>query len=154
MAATPTHVSLAAGVVVDVHETLAIAERAGANTGDCRDWELERIVVAGDVLPDRYDKWTVFERERFRQTRLQARESLCDDLRRQKRYDKGLDVGLAAIAERAAAREHPLRGDARAPCRGQRRRGVPATGLGARSWDGRPAGRGDGLTVTTSYPWI
>jgi DNA-binding SARP family transcriptional activator len=98
MAATPTHVSLAAGVVVDVHETLAIAERAGANTGDCRDWELERIVVAGDVLPDRYDKWTVFERERFRQTRLQARESLCDDLRRQKRYDKGLDVGLAAIA--------------------------------------------------------
>src|SRR6476659_6915157 len=98
MAATPTHVSLAAGVVVDVHETLAIAERAGANTGDCRDWELERIVVAGDVLPDRYDEWTVFERERFRQTRLQARESLCDDLRRQTRYDKGLDVGLAAIA--------------------------------------------------------
>lgn len=95
---TPTHLSLGADVVVDVHETLAIAQRAEANGGACRDRELEQIIGAGELLPDWYEDWTVFERERFRQTRLHALESLCDELARQGRHAKALEVGLAAVA--------------------------------------------------------
>jgi DNA-binding SARP family transcriptional activator len=118
--ATLTHLSLAADVVVDVHETLAIAKRAGVNGGDCSEWELERLMAAGELLPDWYDDWTVFERERFRQLRLHALERLCEQLRRQGRLDRALEVGLAAVASeplresahRAVMRVHLAEGNA------------------------------------------
>ena len=118
--ATPTHLSLAADVVVDVHETLAIAKRAGVNRDGCRGSELERLMAAGELLPDWYDDWTVFERERFRQMRLHALERMCDELRRQGRLDKALEVGLAAVASeplresahRAVMRVHLAEGNA------------------------------------------
>jgi len=118
--ATPTHLSLAADVTVDVHEALAIAKRAGVNRDDVHEWELERLMAAGELLPDWYDDWTVFERERFRQMRLHALERICDELRCQRRLDKALEVGLSAVASeplresahRAVMRVHLAEGNA------------------------------------------
>lgn len=54
--------------------------------------------LALDLLPDWYDDWVLIERERFRQLRLRALESLCDRLAAAGRLDEALEVGLLALA--------------------------------------------------------
>jgi DNA-binding SARP family transcriptional activator len=117
--ATPTHLRLAHGVTVDVHETEAIARRITSDGYRCEDDELERIVAAGDLLPDWYDDWTIIERERFRQTRLHALEVLSYTLTREGRHRQAIEVGLAAVAgeplresaHRAVMRAHLAEGN-------------------------------------------
>lgn len=116
---TATHLSLADEVVVDVHEKSAIAQRVNASGSDIRDRDANGIMRAGELLPDWYDDWVVIERERFRQTRLHALESLCYALARRGRYDKAIELGLTAVADeplresahRAVMRAHLAEGN-------------------------------------------
>ena len=95
---TATRLALASEVKVDLHEAVAIAGRLSAGRVDCRDDEIETLMEAGELLPDWYDDWVVFERERFRQARLHALEELCQALIRERRYGKAIEVGLTAVA--------------------------------------------------------
>jgi DNA-binding SARP family transcriptional activator len=88
--------ALGSDVVVDLREAERLARLALA--GDLAGVELAPSALAGDLLPDWYDDWIVFERERFRQVRLAALDALCERLTRAGRLRDALDVGLAAVA--------------------------------------------------------
>src|SRR5439155_26544464 len=94
--ATPTELALADGVVVDLRETAKTAQRVLAHGGETDD--LGALCIAGDLLPDWYDDWLLIERERFRQLRLHALESLAEDLVDGARFAPATEAALAAIA--------------------------------------------------------
>jgi len=94
--ATPTHLALASCVAVDVRDVSASAERAIRHASD--DEDLFELREAGDLLPDWYDDWVIIERERFRQRRLHALETLCGTLTAASRFAEATDAALAAIA--------------------------------------------------------
>ena len=94
--ATPTELVLAKGVIVDLHVACARANRVLAHEGAAED--LSALAEAGDLLPDWYDDWLFIERERFRQLRLHALESLAEDLAASGRFAAATDAALAAIA--------------------------------------------------------
>lgn len=99
--ATSTDLSLADDVVVDLVETSAAAHRALGHEHASSD--LEQLCAAGDLLPGWYDDWLLIERERFRQLRVHALETLCGDC-----TDAG-DFAAAAAAGLAAVAAEPLR---------------------------------------------
>ncbi len=120
---TPSHLSLASEVHVDLHTVTEAARRADADAdtdvSSLPDQDLEQILAAGELLPDWYDEWLLIGREQFRQVRLHALESLCDRLTRTGRYGKAIELGLAAVAGeplRESAHRAVMRG---APGRGQ-----------------------------------
>jgi DNA-binding SARP family transcriptional activator len=94
--ATSNHLALADGVLVDVREATASARRALRHESESHDFEDLRN--AGELLPDWYDDWVLIERERFRQLRLHALESLCDELAEQGRFADAVEAGIAAVA--------------------------------------------------------
>ena len=65
--------------------------------------DLELLGISGDLLPDWYDDWVLFERERFRQLRLCALEALCRELTRAGDYGQAINAGMLAV------RVEPLR---------------------------------------------
>jgi DNA-binding SARP family transcriptional activator len=94
--ADATTVQLDSAVVVDLREAEALAQQV-----------LDPLVVVdnldvgrldGDLLPDWYDDWLVFDRERHRQLRLHALEALCERLTQAGRLDAAVQAGLAAVA--------------------------------------------------------
>jgi len=96
--ATATHVQLRADVAVDLRETEALAHSIVGGQMRCDRFELAHASLAGDLLPDWYDDWVLIERERFRQLRLHALETLCQELTASGRYGQAIDAGLSAIA--------------------------------------------------------
>jgi DNA-binding SARP family transcriptional activator len=76
--------------------------------------------LALDLLPDWYEDWVLLERERFRQLRLRALESICTRLSTEGRLDEALEAGLLALAgeplresaHRALVRLHLAEGNA------------------------------------------
>jgi DNA-binding SARP family transcriptional activator len=93
---TAKDVSLAAGVVIDLREATARAQRVLA--GGAQDDDASALIACGELLPDLYDDWIVIERERFRQLRLHALERLCEQCRDAGRFADAVEAGLAAIA--------------------------------------------------------
>jgi DNA-binding SARP family transcriptional activator len=92
------HLALGSGVVVDLRETRTLAQRV---LDDCIDWnDLGRLEdsLSSDLLPQWYEDWVLIERERFRQLRLRALESLCEQLLSAHRFEDALEAGLAAVA--------------------------------------------------------
>jgi DNA-binding SARP family transcriptional activator len=89
-------ITLSASVDVDVDAATARARRVLA--GDARTHDLEAICGEGDLLPDWYDDWIVIERERLRQLRLHALESLCASEAARGRFGHAAEAGLAAVA--------------------------------------------------------
>jgi DNA-binding SARP family transcriptional activator len=83
-------------VVVDLRESERLAQGVLSNGGD--DLEIAPSALTGELLPGWYDDWTLFERERFRQIRLRALDTLCERLTQVGRVDAALEAGLAAIA--------------------------------------------------------
>jgi DNA-binding SARP family transcriptional activator len=73
-------------------EVQARTELAGASAGIPAD------ALSLDLLPDWYDDWVLLERERFRQLRLRALESMCTRLAAADRLDEALEAGLLALA--------------------------------------------------------
>jgi DNA-binding SARP family transcriptional activator len=116
---TGTHLRLAPGVDVDLHRAFRLARRLldGAASGD----ELDRAHVAlgGELLPDWYDEWLLFERERFRQLSLHALEALAELLVRGGEPARALEAALLAVrteplresAHRALIRVHLAEGN-------------------------------------------
>ncbi|MGZ4334863.1 MAG: AfsR/SARP family transcriptional regulator [Gaiellaceae bacterium] len=98
IAASDRQLRLDDDVVVDLRETeiLARAVLRGEAPADESGDDLSRL--AADLLPDWYDDWAFFERERFRQLRLRALEALCDQLARAGRVAEALEAGLLSVA--------------------------------------------------------
>ena len=105
-------------VSVDLH----VAEVLAKELVCLRDFEgvvVDPAVLAGDLLPDWYDDWVLIERERFRQVRLHALETICDRLSAAGRTSEALAAGLAALeseplresAHRALVRVHLAQGN-------------------------------------------
>jgi DNA-binding SARP family transcriptional activator len=88
--------ALSPNVAVDVQDVTARANRVLGATA--RPDDVGPLVAAGDLLPDWYDDWLRFERERFRELRLLALEALCDQLIAKGDFVRALQAGLAAVA--------------------------------------------------------
>jgi DNA-binding SARP family transcriptional activator len=93
---TTTELSLGGDVTVDVNQTTATAHRALAHVADEAD--LETLCQAGEILPGWYDEWLLIDRERFRQLRVHALESLSEDCVRQRRFAAATAAALAAVS--------------------------------------------------------
>lgn len=72
-------------------EAQAHTELAGASSG------IEPDTLTLDLLPDWYEDWVLLERERFRQLRLRALESMCTRLAAAGRLDEALEAGQLAL---------------------------------------------------------
>jgi DNA-binding SARP family transcriptional activator len=91
--------ALVADVDIDFRATARRAEaivRGHGVAATARD--VARLRVAGDLLPDWYDDWVILERERFRQLRIDALETLCGALSAAGEYAAATEAGLAALA--------------------------------------------------------
>lgn len=96
--ATRSHLSLAPGVVVDLHELSRRARQVLRHEATATQKTIDAILSGGDLLPDWYDDWVVLEREQFRQLRLLALETLCADLSAAGSYATAVEAGVACIA--------------------------------------------------------
>jgi len=56
------------------------------------------LSLSGELLPDWYEDWILVERERFRQLRMHALESLCEQLAAAGKHAHAIEAGLAAVA--------------------------------------------------------
>jgi DNA-binding SARP family transcriptional activator len=94
--ANGTLVRLEPDVAVDLHEARhrarAVLGRVGASAGD-----IDRLCLAGELLPGWYEDWVLVERERFRHLRLHALDALCEALTLAGRYAAAVVVGGAAV---------------------------------------------------------
>jgi DNA-binding SARP family transcriptional activator len=95
--ATATHVALASGIAVDVQALTDLARRSVRDEALSEPEDISELCRAGELLPDWYDDWILIERERFRQLRLHALESLCTRLAAVGRFAEAADAGLAAV---------------------------------------------------------
>jgi DNA-binding SARP family transcriptional activator len=101
--ATGTHLCLASAVDVDLRRAFALARRLLDGTADHEDLDAGEAALGGELLPDWYDDWLVFERERFRQVSLHALEALAERLVRAGEVARALEAALSAV------RAEPLR---------------------------------------------
>jgi len=101
--ATSTHLRLAPGVDVDLRRALGVAHRLLDGSADAADLDVGEAALRGELLPDWYDEWLIFERERFRQVSLHALEALAERLVRAGDVARALEAALSAV------RSEPLR---------------------------------------------
>lgn len=96
--------SLAEDVTVDFRDVVCQARQLLHNTTGrevvrATDDTIVNIdVFAGDLLPDWDEDWILFERERLRQLRMHAIETVSRQLALAGRYAEAVDAGLAAVA--------------------------------------------------------
>jgi DNA-binding SARP family transcriptional activator len=117
--ATPTHLRLDAAVAVDLRQALALARRVIAGAAGDDEYDTAQATLGGELLPDWYDDWLLFERERFRQVSLHALEALADAHARAGRTARALEAALTAVeaeplresAHRALIRVHLAEGN-------------------------------------------
>jgi DNA-binding SARP family transcriptional activator len=117
--ATSTHLRLAPGVHVDVHGASALARRLLDGGAGAEELDAASALLGGELLPDWYDDWLLFERERFRQLSLHALEALSELLVRAGQLARALDAALSAVraeplresAHRALIRVHLAEGN-------------------------------------------
>ena len=98
LSATTTHLRLADSVRVDYRDVIDCAERVLREVGSYGRGELACIAGSGELLPDWYDEWLITERERVRQLRCLALETLCDRFRSHGRHGEAMQAGIAAVA--------------------------------------------------------
>lgn len=91
-----SHLALASGVAVDLHQASAHARHLLRHRTIRPSPDLSARLLA-DVLPDWYDDWVVIERERFRQVRLHALEALCAAFAAAGAYGLALEAGLTCV---------------------------------------------------------
>ncbi len=88
---------LSPAIRVDFRRAAATAQRiVGDREASCAE-DVDELVRAGELLPDWYDDWVMFERERLRQLRLHALEILCRRLAAAGSFGPAVDAGLAAV---------------------------------------------------------
>jgi DNA-binding SARP family transcriptional activator len=101
--ATKKGLRLAPGVEVDFRHALAVAHRLLNGSADNDDLAVAEGILGAELLPDWYDDWLIFERERFRQVSLHALEALAEQLIRAGDAARALEAALSAV------RGEPLR---------------------------------------------
>jgi DNA-binding SARP family transcriptional activator len=117
--ATDQQLRLGADVTVDLREAETLARRT-LDDGCAGGLDLDPWLLSRDLLPDWYDDWVLVERECFRQFRLRALDTLCDQLTRTGRLREALEAGLCSMAaeplresaHRALVRVHLADGNA------------------------------------------
>jgi DNA-binding SARP family transcriptional activator len=85
-------------VSIDLGDATARANLLLAAPEEHCERDLQLLGVAGDLLPDWYDDWVLFERERFRQLRLHALESLCRAFTAAGAFAQAISAGLTVVA--------------------------------------------------------
>lgn len=95
---TATHMALADHVWVDVREGMAAARLLVGGNGHAPHIEADGLPLRGELLADWYDDWVLIERERVRQLRMHALETLCGLLTTSGRFAEAIDAGLLAVA--------------------------------------------------------
>ena len=111
VAVTTHDLSLAEGVVVDVHRSQDLARRLIDRDGGRAEVDIGAAAVSAlseDLLPGWYDDWAVIAAEDWHQLRLHALEAVAARLTAADR------LAEAAAAALAAVRAEPLRESARA----------------------------------------
>ncbi len=98
LAATATHLRLGDAVGVDLRDVLSCAQRVLRQPDSHILDDLACLMGSGDLLPDWYDEWLIVERERVRQLRCLALETLCDRFRCRGWHAQATQAGLAAVA--------------------------------------------------------
>jgi DNA-binding SARP family transcriptional activator len=91
-------VRLASEVAIDVRRASDLAVRLVEHPDDATVLDADCDLLRHDLLPDWYDDWVLLERERYRQLRLRALDTLCDRLTKAGRLALAMEVGLASIA--------------------------------------------------------
>lgn len=117
--ATSTHLHLVPGVQVDLRRAFGLARRLLDGSADADDLRAAQCALGGELLPDWYDDWLLFERERFRQLSLHALEALADRLTGAGDVARALEAALSAVgaeplresAHRALIRVHLAEGN-------------------------------------------
>jgi DNA-binding SARP family transcriptional activator len=95
---TAAGMTLGQDVNVDLRRAGDCARRALRRAGPPEHDDIALLCDAGDLLPDWYEDWLAIERERFRQLRLLALDSLCEEFSAQGRYSDAVMAGLASVA--------------------------------------------------------
>lgn len=116
---TATYLRIQPGVAVDFVDASARAHRLLTECGTYEEDDYDVMAPERELLPDVYEEWVLIERERFRQLRLHALESLCDRLVACGRHAAAIQAGLAAVrgeplresAQRALIRAHLAEGN-------------------------------------------
>jgi DNA-binding SARP family transcriptional activator len=96
--ATPQYLQLAAAVTVDFREATAAARHLLAGPAEEELAFSAQLAEPRDLLTGWYEEWVLLERERFRQLRLHALETLCDQLTAAGRFGEAIQAGLTAAA--------------------------------------------------------
>jgi DNA-binding SARP family transcriptional activator len=103
---TVTQLALASGVEVDHHEAVERARQLIEPPLDHEPTTLEgeqsnrfdESLFGADLLPGWNDEWVIVERERLRQLRLHALESICHRYLLAGDTARAIDVGMQAVA--------------------------------------------------------
>lgn len=85
-------------VSVDLHQVILVAQRVLNGTPVRNARQVRELLTTGDLLDDWYDHWVSPERERLRQLRLHALESLSSGLLERGDLTGALEAGLAAVS--------------------------------------------------------
>jgi DNA-binding SARP family transcriptional activator len=95
---TRSQLALAPSVTVDLHESSDRARQVLQHQESTALQPIDALLFDGDLLVDWYDDWLLLARERYRQLRLLALETLCGDLARVGSYAGAVEAGLACVA--------------------------------------------------------
>jgi DNA-binding SARP family transcriptional activator len=91
---------LSNSVAVDARRTMQTArliDRRELSNDSLAGADFADLIESGELLPDWYEDWVVFERERLRQMRLHALESLSIRLAEARRFALAIEAALAAV---------------------------------------------------------
>jgi DNA-binding SARP family transcriptional activator len=88
---------IAPDVSVDVHEVAAWSRRLLEGATDSFADGSRGQGFLGELLPDWYDDWVVLERERLRELRAHALESLCERLTAKGRFAEAMEAAQAVV---------------------------------------------------------
>lgn len=91
------HICMTRDVHVDVRRVEFAAHELMAGSAITSVDDFEVLASGGELLPGWYDDWILVERERIRQLRLHALETLCARLTQQRRWSEAIIAGLAAV---------------------------------------------------------
>jgi DNA-binding SARP family transcriptional activator len=89
---------LSPAVSVDFRAAATLARWAVAAPPSWDPAGSDSALLSDDLLPTWYDEWVLAERERFRQLRLHALESICARLTTLGRHGMAVQAGLLAVA--------------------------------------------------------
>ena len=93
----PRGVSLEHIVRVDVREAIGWARRVCDGSQPLRDDDLDFAATNAELLPGWDDDWVAVERERLRQLRLHALETLSQRLVEARQFGPAIDAALASL---------------------------------------------------------